>query len=37
MTDFLDQQIALAMKGQVAPEQALQTAQDKMNSLLANG
>lgn len=37
MTDFLDQQIALAMKGQVAPEQALQTAQTKMNSLLANG
>ncbi|RDI02432.1 multiple sugar transport system substrate-binding protein [Curtobacterium sp. AG1037] len=37
MTDFLDQQIALAMKGQVAPGQALQTAQDKMNSLLANG
>ncbi|WP_069711524.1 ABC transporter substrate-binding protein [Curtobacterium sp. ER1/6] len=37
MTDFLDQQIALAMKGQVSPEKALQTAQDKMNSLLANG
>ncbi|MFL0360799.1 ABC transporter substrate-binding protein [Curtobacterium flaccumfaciens] len=37
MTDFLDQQIALAMKGQVAPEKALQTAQTKMNSLLANG
>jgi len=37
MTDFLDQQIALAMKGQVSPEQALQTAQTKMNSLLANG
>jgi multiple sugar transport system substrate-binding protein len=37
MTDFLDQQIALAVKGQVAPEQALQTAQTKMNSLLANG
>lgn len=37
MTDFLDQQIALAMKGQVAPKQALETAQTKMNSLLANG
>ncbi|WFR68503.1 sugar ABC transporter substrate-binding protein [Curtobacterium flaccumfaciens] len=37
MTDFLDQQIALAMKGQVTPEKALQTAQTKMNSLLANG
>ncbi|WP_412872802.1 ABC transporter substrate-binding protein [Curtobacterium flaccumfaciens] len=37
MTDFLDQQIALAMKGQVSPEKALQTAQTKMNSLLANG
>ncbi|MBT1676933.1 ABC transporter substrate-binding protein [Curtobacterium aurantiacum] len=37
MTDFLDQQIALAMKGQVAPEKALETAQTKMNSLLANG
>jgi len=37
MTDFLDQQIALAMKGGVSPEKALQTAQDKMNTLLANG
>ncbi|MGN8050094.1 ABC transporter substrate-binding protein [Curtobacterium sp. 22159] len=37
MTDFLDQQIALAMKGEVTPEKALQTAQTKMNSLLANG
>ena len=37
MTDFLDQQIALAMKGQVTPEKALQTAQTKMNTLLANG
>ncbi|MBT1544193.1 ABC transporter substrate-binding protein [Curtobacterium aurantiacum] len=37
MTDFLDQQIALVMKGQVAPEKALETAQTKMNSLLANG
>jgi multiple sugar transport system substrate-binding protein len=37
MTDFLDQQIALAMKGGVSPEKALQTAQTKMNTLLANG
>ena len=37
MTDFLDQQIALAMKGGVTPEKALQTAQTKMNTLLANG
>ncbi|PZF63587.1 sugar ABC transporter substrate-binding protein [Curtobacterium sp. MCPF17_047] len=37
MTDFLDQQIALAMKGGTTPEKALQTAQDKMNTLLANG
>jgi multiple sugar transport system substrate-binding protein len=36
MTDFLDQQIALAMKGGTTPEKALQTAQTKMNSLLAN-
>ncbi|SBN62764.1 multiple sugar transport system substrate-binding protein [Curtobacterium sp. 9128] len=37
MTDFLDQQIALAMKGQVTAKQALETAQTKMNTLLANG
>ncbi|QWS32319.1 ABC transporter substrate-binding protein [Curtobacterium aetherium] len=37
MTDFLDQQIALAMKGGTTPEKALQTAQTKMNTLLANG
>ncbi|KQS08735.1 sugar ABC transporter substrate-binding protein [Curtobacterium sp. Leaf183] len=37
MTDFLDQQIALAMKGDTTPEKALQTAQTKMNTLLANG
>lgn len=37
MTDFLDQQIALAMKGGISPEKALQTAQTKMNTLLANG
>jgi multiple sugar transport system substrate-binding protein len=36
MTDFLDQQIALAMKGQVSAKQALETAQTKMNTLLAN-
>ncbi|MEJ7647592.1 MAG: sugar ABC transporter substrate-binding protein [Nakamurella sp.] len=36
MTTFLDQQIALAMKGDTTPQQALKTAQDKMNSLLAN-
>ncbi|MCJ1713059.1 sugar ABC transporter substrate-binding protein [Curtobacterium sp. VKM Ac-2922] len=37
MTDFLDQQIALAMKGGTTPKQALETAQTKMNTLLANG
>lgn len=37
MTDFLDQQIALAMKGGTTPEKALQIAQTKMNTLLANG
>jgi multiple sugar transport system substrate-binding protein len=37
MTDFLDQQTALAMKGGTTPEKALQTAQTKMNTLLANG
>ncbi|WIB27392.1 sugar ABC transporter substrate-binding protein [Curtobacterium sp. MCSS17_015] len=37
MTDFLDQQIALAMKGGTSPEKALQNAQTKMNTLLANG
>ncbi|MFJ3394609.1 ABC transporter substrate-binding protein [Leifsonia aquatica] len=37
MTTVLDQQIALAMKGDVSAKEALQTAQTKMNSLLANG
>ena len=37
MQTFLDQQIALAMKGQTSSMTALQTAQTKMNSLLANG
>ena len=37
MTTFLDQQIALAMKGQTTPKKALETAQTKMNTLLANG
>ncbi|WP_349865695.1 sugar ABC transporter substrate-binding protein [Leifsonia sp. WHRI 6310E] len=37
MTTVLDQQIALAMKGDVSAKDALQTAQNKMNSLLANG
>jgi multiple sugar transport system substrate-binding protein len=37
MTTFLDQQIALAMKGQTTSKQALETAQTKMNTLLANG
>jgi len=37
MTTFLDQQIALAMQGDVTSEEALQTAQDKMNQLLAQG
>ncbi|WP_313542520.1 ABC transporter substrate-binding protein [Leifsonia aquatica] len=37
MTTVLDQQIALAMKGDVSAKEALQTAQAKMNSLLANG
>jgi multiple sugar transport system substrate-binding protein len=36
MTTFLDQQISLAMTGQATAKQALQTAQDKMNTLLAN-
>lgn len=36
MQTFLNQQIALAMKGSTSPEQALKTAQDKMNQLLAN-
>ncbi len=36
MTDFLDQQIALAMKGGTTPERRCRTAQTKMNSLLAN-
>jgi multiple sugar transport system substrate-binding protein len=37
MTTFLDQQIALAMKGDVTGAEALQTAQAKMNQLLAQG
>ena len=37
MTTVLDQQIALAMKGDVSAKDALQTAQNKMNSMLANG
>ena len=37
MTQFLDQQIALAMKGDVTAQEALDTAQQKMNQLLANG
>ncbi|WIB63192.1 sugar ABC transporter substrate-binding protein [Curtobacterium sp. MCBD17_040] len=37
MTTFLDQQIALAMKGQTTSMKALQTAQTKMNTLLTNG
>ncbi|KQO61509.1 sugar ABC transporter substrate-binding protein [Curtobacterium sp. Leaf261] len=37
MTTFLDQQIALAMKGQTTSKKALETAQTKMNTLLANG
>ncbi|MFZ7088914.1 ABC transporter substrate-binding protein [Curtobacterium sp. RRHDQ10] len=37
MTTFLDQQIALAMKGQTTAKKALETAQTKMNTLLANG
>ena len=37
MQTFLDQQIALAMKGSTSPADALKTAQNKMNSLLANG
>lgn len=36
MTTFLDQQIALAMKGDATPQAALKAAQEKMNSLLAN-
>ncbi|WP_227878493.1 ABC transporter substrate-binding protein [Arthrobacter dokdonensis] len=37
MSTFLDQQISLAMKGETTPKEALQTAQTKMNTLLANG
>lgn len=37
MTTILDQQIGLAMKGDVSAKDALQAAQTKMNSLLANG
>jgi multiple sugar transport system substrate-binding protein len=37
MSQFLDQQIALAMKGQTTSMKALQTAQTKMNTLLSNG
>lgn len=37
MSTILDQQIALAMKGDASAKDALQTAQTKMNGLLSNG